>query len=305
MKDQIIIGTRGSKLALWQAEYTKAKLAAAGISAVLKIIKTKGDKIQHLSFDKIEGKGFFTKEIEDALLNGEIDMAVHSMKDLPTTQPDGLRLAAVSYRQNPADLLIINPAAFDKTQPLKIKKNAIVGTSSARRKAQLLSMREDFQIKDIRGNVPTRIQKLRDGQFDAIMLAAAGVERLELVLEPEFVTLELDPTIFIPAPAQGVLAFQIRSSDKALSKELRILHDQEVVECTNVERRVLQMCDGGCHVPLGVYCKKDSIGNFHVWAAKAKHWDGTVNRVRFSSSIAKNLSDTVFNALMKEEEQNA
>jgi len=145
MSRSIIIGTRGSKLALWQAEFTKAKLEALGHIVELKIIKTKGDKIQHLGFDKLEGKGFFTKELEDALLRGAIDMAVHSMKDLPTTQPEGLVIAGVSYRENPADMLVIRKDRVTPDLLLKLPKNAKVGTSSARRKAQLLDFRSDLE----------------------------------------------------------------------------------------------------------------------------------------------------------------
>jgi hydroxymethylbilane synthase len=171
---KIRIGTRGSKLALWQAHFTQAELTRIGVESELIIIKTQGDMIQHLGFDKMEGKGFFTKEIEEALLRGDIDLAVHSMKDLPTQAPEGLAITAVSYRDNPADLLLIRPEALDKSKIFKIKAGAIVGTSAARRKAQLLDFRPDVQLKDIRGNVPTRLEKLRTGDFDAIFLAAAG-----------------------------------------------------------------------------------------------------------------------------------
>lgn len=295
---KLIIGTRGSKLALWQAHYTLNKLTEAGIEAELKIIKTKGDKIQHLSFDKIEGKGFFTKEIEDALLKGEVDMAVHSMKDMPTTQPEGLGLAAVSYRENPADWLLIRKEVVNPKSGLKLGKNPIVGTSSARRKAQLLALQPDIQIKDIRGNVPTRLQKLRDGQFDAIMLAAAGVSRLEIDLS-DFEIIKFEPKDFVPAPAQGVLTFQIRKEDKILRKTLQILHDPDVVKCTNVERTVLKMMDGGCQMPLGVYCEKDHLGYYHAWAAKADNWDAPVRRARISSSTHVGVAEKLYNQLME------
>lgn len=295
---KLIIGTRGSKLALWQAHYTLDKLAEAGIEAELKIIKTKGDKIQHLSFDKIEGKGFFTKEIEDALLQGEVDMAVHSMKDMPTTQPEGLGLAAVSYRANPSDWLLVRKDAVNPKSGLKLGEKPVVGTSSARRKAQLLALQPDIQIKDIRGNVPTRLQKLRDGQFDAIMLAAAGVSRLEIDLS-DFEIIKFEPKDFVPAPAQGVLTFQIRKEDKILRKTLQILHDQSVVKCTNVERTVLKMMDGGCQMPLGVYCEKDHLGFYHAWGAKADNWDAPVRRARISSSTHIGMAEKLYNQLME------
>ncbi len=157
------IGTRGSKLALWQAHYTQAELARIGVESELVIIKTQGDLVQHLSFEKMEGKGFFTKEIEDALLRGDVDLAVHSMKDLPTSPPDGLVITAVSYRDNPSDWLIARPEALAKGEIFRLKKGAVVGTSAARRKAQMADYRPDVVLKDIRGNVPTRLEKLRAG----------------------------------------------------------------------------------------------------------------------------------------------
>ncbi|MEZ5023476.1 MAG: hydroxymethylbilane synthase [Chitinophagales bacterium] len=174
MDNKVIIGTRGSKLALWQAYFTKDKLEAAGYEVTINIIKTRGDQIQHLSFDKLEGKGFFTKEIEEALLNKEVDLAVHSCKDLPTESPEGLTLTAYSARAAAHDVLLIRKEGHDGKLELELKANAVVGTSSARRKAQIMSFRPDIELKDIRGNVPTRINKLREGQFDAILLAAAG-----------------------------------------------------------------------------------------------------------------------------------
>ncbi|MFN5705710.1 MAG: hydroxymethylbilane synthase, partial [bacterium] len=181
-KMKIKIGSRGSDLALWQAHHVKDRLTQVGADVSITIFKTQGDKIQHLSLDKLEGKGFFTKELEDALLNNEIDLAVHSHKDLPTLSPPGLIISAVSEREDPSELLLIRKESVDTTQYLSFKKNAILGTSSARRKVQMLEFRDDIILNDIRGNVPTRIQKLREGQFDAILLARAGVERLKLDL---------------------------------------------------------------------------------------------------------------------------
>jgi hydroxymethylbilane synthase len=172
---KIIIGTRGSDLALWQANFVKDSLAALNIQAELKIIKTQGDRILHLSLDKLEGKGFFTKELEEELLAGTIDLAVHSHKDLPTENPPGLIIAAVSEREDPSELLLILKDCVDVHQKLSVKYGGIVGTSSNRRKAQLLAYRPDLEIKDLRGNVPTRVKKLRDENYDAIMVAKAGV----------------------------------------------------------------------------------------------------------------------------------
>ena len=296
MKSKIIIGTRGSKLALWQAHFTKDNLEKMGIEVEIKIIKTRGDKIQHLSFDKIEGKGFFTKELEDALLGGQIDLAVHSMKDLPTESPEGLFIAGVSYRENPADWLIINKNQEDSSKVYQLKENAVVGTSSARRKAILLDIRPDLNLKDIRGNVPTRLQKLKDGQFDAIVLAAAGLIRLDLDMS-DFIVVKLSTKEFVPAPAQGVLAYQTCTADNETRKIIKQLHNSEVAAVTNVERKVLNLLGGGCHMPLGVYCELDSKGYYHVWAAKAATWDSPVKRVQMSSRTNFELAERVLAAL--------
>lgn len=292
LSQTIRIGTRGSKLALWQAHYLQEQLRAIEVESELIIIKTQGDKIQHLGFDKLEGKGFFTKEIEDHLLRGDIDLAVHSMKDLPTTQPDGLVITAVSYRENPADWLLIREECLDPGQLFRLKPEAVVGTSSARRKAQMLDYRPDVQLKDIRGNVPTRIRKLREGQFDAILLAAAGVSRLGVDLSGLEI-IKLNPKEFVPAPAQGVLAFQTQAEDIGLRRLLKKIHHPEVSAATNVERGVLKLLGGGCHMPLGVYCERDAMGAYHVWAAKADHWQAPMQRVRFSSSTSFKLAEKV------------
>ncbi len=289
---KIKIGTRGSKLALWQANYTQQQLANLGVEAELVIIKTKGDKVQHLGFDKIEGKGFFTKEIEDALLRGEVDMAVHSMKDMPTTQPEGLVLAGVSYREDPADWLLIRPEGRANGQLFSLKENAIVGTSSARRKALMLDFRKDIQLRDIRGNVPTRIEKLRNGEFDAILLAGAGISRLELDVS-DLKVVKFNPREFTPAPAQGVLTYQCCEADLETRRLIKQLHHPKVSAVTNVERSILKGIGGGCHLPLGAYCEQDTNGHYHVWASYAKAWDAPLKQVRLSSSTSFKLAEKV------------
>jgi hydroxymethylbilane synthase len=274
MTKKIIIGSRGSDLALWQAHHVEAQLKALGQDVEIKIIKTQGDKIQHLSFDKMEGKGFFTKELEDKLLSGEIDLAVHSHKDLPTENPEGLIIAAVSERGDPRDLLLIRKGKTDISKKFDLGENAIIGTSSARRKSLLLHFRADIEIKDLRGNVPTRINKLREGGYDAIMLAAAGVERLKLDLS-EFHILKLDPTEFIPAPAQGVLGLQVRESDSEIAKIISQLNDEDVARRIGVERRILNLFEGGCQMPLGAYCV-ETDGKLVVKACVADAWDAPV-----------------------------
>ena len=296
MAEIVRIGTRGSKLALWQANFAKQALASIGIESELHIIKTKGDQIQNLSFDKIEGKGFFTKEIESALLNKKVDLAVHSMKDLPTEKVEGLVVAGVSARANPADWLIIKKTSFSEGKPLSLPNNAKIGTSSARRKAMLLDLVPDVSIYDIRGNVPTRLKKLQEGDLDAILLAAAGLIRLELDLSA-FEVVKLHPKEFIPAPAQGVVAYQVREKDIELRRILKKIHHPEVAECTNVERKVLNLLEGGCHMPLGVYCEKDKMGNFHAIAGFAKTWDSPIVRKRLSYSTNFQLADDLFEEL--------
>jgi len=294
-QERLIIGSRGSKLALWQANFVQAELKKIGVAAEIKVIKTKGDQIQNLSFDKIEGKGFFTKEIEDALLAEDIDLAVHSMKDMPTTPTPGLTLAGVSYREDPEDWLLIRKNGIDQI-PLKIKKSATVGTSSSRRKAMLKDLRPDLKVVDLRGNVPTRIEKLRSGNYDGIILAAAGIKRLDLNLN-DLEVVPLNKKEFVPAPAQGVLAFQSRTDDLTIRRIVQKLHHSEVSTCTNVERKVLRMMDGGCQMPLGVFCEQDQMGNFHVYAAMSKNTNESLSRVKVSSSTSFGLAESVFEKL--------
>jgi len=293
---QIRIGTRGSELALWQANYTKDMLESAGYIVEIIIIKTTGDVTTHLSFDKIEGKGFFTKELEDALLNDEIDLAVHSMKDLPTQSPEGLKTAGISERHNPADWLLIRKESYAPDSDLHLKEGAIVGTSSARRKSQIISLKPGVNVKDLRGNVPTRVQKLREGNYDAIILAAAGLERLQLDLS-HLEVVKFHPREFVPAPAQGVLAFQIKGDNDTAKEAVKLLHDAKTLETVNIERKVLKLMEGGCQMPLGVYCEKDAMGNYHVWAAVSDSWDRPVKKVQLSRSTTFELAEDVVKAL--------
>ena len=253
---KITIGSRGSDLALWQANHVKRQLEDLGHEVEIKVIITQGDAIQNLSFDKLEGKGFFTKEIETALLDKSIDLAVHSHKDLETNPPAGLIIAAVSEREDPSELLLIKNESVDKNQKWNLKSEAIIGTSSARRKSQINLYRSDLQINDLRGNVPTRIQKLRDGQYDAILLAKAGVDRLQLDLS-EFHVEVLNPTEFVPAPAQGVLGLQIREDDAEMKEIMAHLNHVDVAKKIGVERKILNLMEGGCQLPLGVYCPNE------------------------------------------------
>ena len=292
----IRIGSRGSDLALWQANHVKNQLEALGCSVTITIITTQGDAIQDLSFDKLEGKGFFTKEIEQALLDNTIDLAVHSHKDLETNQPAGLQIACVSERENPADSLLIAKKSVDKSQKWNLKDAAIVGTSSARRKSQVIAFREDVEIKDLRGNVPTRIQKLRDGQYDAILLAKAGVDRLKIDLS-EFEEVVLDPTEFVPAPAQGVLALQIREADVSLFEVLQNMNHPLVQQRIAVERKVLNLMQGGCQLPLGVYCNEAET----VYVAYASNWENGAAWYEYSADDLTDLAEIIVEDLLEAE----
>jgi hydroxymethylbilane synthase len=266
-KPHIRIGTRGSDLALWQANHVKARLESLGCAVSIQIIQTQGDRIQDLSFDKLEGKGFFTKEIESALLSGDVDLAVHSHKDLETTSPPGLVIAAVSEREDPSELLLMRAESHDPSETFELKEGARIGTSSARRQSILRNFRSDLEIVELRGNVPTRIEKLRSRQYDAILLAKAGVSRLNLDTS-DLVTLILNPKEFVPAPAQGVLGLQVREGDSQTYEWVRKLNYAPTEHCIHIEREVLRNMEGGCQLPLGVYNDGEVV---HVSYAKTKH----------------------------------
>ncbi|HIN40257.1 MAG TPA: hydroxymethylbilane synthase [Flavobacteriales bacterium] len=293
MKNKITIGTRGSELALWQANYIHRKLAEVNVEAEIKVISTKGDQVQDLSFDKMEGKGFFTKEIEEALIKKEIDLAVHSHKDLETAQPKGLVIAAATTREEANDVLLIHKKGFDQKRKLSLKQSALVGTSSARRKSLLKGFRKDVEIKDLRGNVPTRIEKLRNGEYDAIVLAAAGINRLEADIS-DLHLVSLDPTDFIPAPAQGVLALQIREDDQELREVISQLNDEDSNKVSSIERQVLAAFDGGCQLPIGVYCCWDEDEEKHkIWTAVSKSWKSPPQFIYMETSNPSTIASRI------------
>lgn len=248
MRKSVVIGTRGSKLALWQANYIADCLRKQypDLTVELKQITTTGDKILDVPLAKIGGKGLFTKELENEMLSGTIDLAVHSLKDMPTELPEGLTLAAITERIASGDALVSN--YFSSLQALP--KGARVGTSSLRRKAQLLAYRPDLIISDLRGNVDTRLKKLDDGEFDAIVLAAAGLKRLGW--EKRIAEI-LDTKVCLPAVGQGALAIETRADDQAILDLLAFLNDEETRVTTTAERAFLRTVEGGCQVPVGVY----------------------------------------------------
>jgi hydroxymethylbilane synthase len=282
LKRPLIIGTRGSELALWQAHHIQNALAHLGVATEIKIIKTKGDRIQDLSFDEIEGKGFFTKEIQDALIEGSIDLAVHSHKDLETTQPDGLCIAAVTEREAVQEVMIIRNTSFVSNAILNLPEKAIVGTSSVRRKMILGHTRPDLQFVDLRGNVPTRIQKLRDQPWDAIVLAKAGLNRIAPQLN-DLVPVTLDPLEYIPAPAQGALAIECRSIDLDIITTLQSLHHPPTAKAVYIERGILKGIGGGCQVPLASYAYY-SEDQWHVHAAFTNRLSQTMQMVHHQST---------------------
>ena len=256
----IVIGTRGSALAMTQSRAIAAALAEHGYAARLERILTQGDKVTHLSLQKLEGKGFFTKEIEQALFAGHIDVAVHCLKDLPGEPAPGLDVVAIPPREDPSDALIIRRDAYDPAAPIwPVRRGARVGTSAVRRKAQLAQHRPDLQAVDLRGNVPTRLAKLEpsaDGPgFDAVVLAQAGLRRLGLDLSAH-VHHVMDPTVFVPAPGQGALALQCRTDDDATRVALMMLHDPATAALVEAERGLLTLLEAGCHVPLGAHATR-------------------------------------------------
>ncbi len=238
----LTIGSRGSHLALWQAHYVAGRLAQLGIETRIEIIKTTGDHLQTASLVQAGGKGLFTKEIEEALLERRIDLAVHSLKDLPTENPPELQISAIPEREDPSDALV--GKKLNKLSP-----GSRIGTSSSRRSAQLRLLRPDLLCEPIRGNVDTRLRKLKEGQFDAIMLAAAGLHRLGLQGE---IAERFAPEQICPAPGQGALGIQTRCNDGA-SEICSQLNDEETAQCVNCERTVLAALGGGCQLPVGAF----------------------------------------------------
>ena len=250
-KKKIVLGTRGSKLAMWQAEWVKAGLENAheGITVELNKIKTTGDKILDVPLAKVGGKGLFVKEIEEAMLRGEIDIAVHSMKDVPTEFPEGLHLAVICKREDPRDALISSGLSLSE-----LPANARVGTSSLRRSCQLLSLRPDLNILSLRGNLDTRLRKLDEGQFNAIILAAAGVKRLGW---QDRITEYLSTDTSLPAIGQGAIGIECRKDDAEIHRIIETLNHNESYICVSSERACLKKLEGGCQVPIAAHAGLD------------------------------------------------
>ncbi|HEX8264248.1 MAG TPA: hydroxymethylbilane synthase [Pyrinomonadaceae bacterium] len=253
MKDKIIIGTRGSRLALWQAEFVRAQLKEKHpqISVELEIIKTFGDREQNVSLTEIGGQGVFVKELETALIANRIDLAVHSLKDLPTVLPENLHISAVLKREDVRDALVVGKES-NTSSISDLPENAVVGTSSLRRASQIKNLRPDLQIKDLRGNVDTRIAKLDAGEYDAIILAAAGLKRLGC---EHRITAFLSFDEMLPQVGQGALAIETRKDDSETNNLVAVLNDAETRACVEAERAFLRGLGGGCQFPIAAHAR--------------------------------------------------
>ena len=263
MTGPLKLGTRGSRLALWQAGWVKAALAKAGVAAELVIIRTRGDAEVDRPLHEFEGKGFFTKEIEEALRDGRIDVAVHSLKDLPTTLPAGLMLAAVPKRADPAEALVTRDAGI--TSIAGLAAGTKIGTSSLRRVAQIRYLRADLEIVPLRGNVPTRVRKVKEGRdgLDAALLAGAGLERLELA---GHIAARLDPLDVMPAPGQGALGLEVRADDRKARGALAPLEDAASACQVAAERGLLAALEGGCQAPVAAWVgMRDAGGGMRLF----------------------------------------
>lgn len=253
------LATRGSRLALWQAEWVAGQLARQGAEVELVVVETQGDR-ERRPFAQMEGQGFFTKAVQEAVLEGRADLAVHSYKDLPSARPAGLEIAAVPPREDPRELLLARLEAVDQTAPnLPLRAGARVGSSAARRQAQLAHLRPDLALMELRGNVPTRVDKLRQGEYDAVLLAYAGVRRLGLDLSP-FYWQVLPPTLLVPAPAQGALALECREDDRRLKALLEPLDDPSARRAVAAERGLMARLAGGCQLALGALAQETPEG---------------------------------------------
>jgi hydroxymethylbilane synthase len=274
------IGSRGSQLALWQANHIAALLRDAGHTVEIEIIKTTGDKLQEITFAQVGSKGMFTKEIEEALAAGQVDLAVHSLKDLPTELPEPFVLAATPPRVDPRDVLV----SVHHTHLAALPHGARVGTSSQRRRAQLKALRPDIEAVEFRGNVDTRLRKLAEGQVDAILLAAAGLDRLE---KTEWIRERLEPYHFCPAAGQGSLGIETRKDDTATIEAIGFLDDPATRYAVTAERAALAALGGGCQVPIGIHCRvapQDEAGEWdEIFAVVANPVTGDAIRIQHSA----------------------
>lgn len=322
MTTKLVIGTRGSKLALAQSEMMAAALRAAhpGLAVELQVISTKGDRILDVALSAVGDKGLFVKELETALLEGAVDLAVHSGKDLPSLVPDGLTLAAFPRRADPRDALVtFAPRANGATPAVELAalpSGTRVGTSSLRRACQLRALRPDLTLLDVRGNVDTRLRKLADGHYDALILAAAGLQRLGMAsadggelnvlqfpqlaaLEGRFVATSIAPEVMLPAVAQGTLAIEARADDAATLARLTVLDDAAARAAALAERAFLRRLEGGCQVPIAAYAELRSADALLTLYGLVGALDGSV-MVRGERSGSSADAETLGVALANE-----
>lgn len=282
----MIAGTRGSKLALTQTKWVADQLDC---QVQLKTIVTRGDKIHDVNLARLEGKGFFTRELDDALLGEEIDFAVHSMKDIPTDLPEGMFIASIPERESPLDALVSQYPGLDSLSP-----GSSVGTSSQRRACQVRHLRPDLIVKDLRGNLDTRVRKQKEGQYDAVIVAEAGLKRLGYT---DY--LPLDPRRFIPAAAQGGLAITARVGDQATLDILAKLDDPVTRACCEAERAFLTTLEGGCQIPAGIYIDIDETATSYTISGFIASLDG---KHHLEERVSGGL-DELFSALRPEAER--
>lgn len=296
MEQKIIIGSRGSELALWQANFVKKELERKNKNVLveIKIIKTKGDKILDVALSKIGDKSLFTKELEVELLNGNIDLAVHSLKDLQTEIPKGLKLAAVTKRHNVQDVLISRKKG---TTIFNLPENATVATGSLRRRCQILHLRPDLNIVELRGNVPSRIKKFIESDWDAIILARAGVERLKL---NKHISSIIKTDVMLPAVGQGALGIETRADNKIVKEIVKSIHHEGTYKAVLAERSLLKTLEGGCQVPIGAFAEVRPNG-LHIDALVGS-LDGSLTfrkKIRGSKNNPEKLGNKLADDLLK------
>lgn len=289
------LGTRGSRLARAQSAWVAERLGEHGHEVETVIVETRGDVDGERAFAEIGAPGVFVRELERALQDGRVDLVVHSYKDLPSQSPAGLEIAAVPERLDPADRLLVRADAVDPERRdsdegrsalvLPLAEGAVVGTASARRQALVHDLRADLEVRLLRGNVPTRLDKLRAGDYDAILLAAAGLERLERaggLDRAGLVEIRLDPAVFVAAPSQGALALQVRDADDAVRQSIAALDDAAARRAVRAERHLLARVEGGCHVPFGAYCHALDGDRLRLDAVYGVEIDGVIEMRRAS-----------------------
>jgi len=296
LKQKVIIGSRGSELALWQANFVKRELEKKNknVSVEIKIIKTKGDKILDVALSKIGDKSLFTKELEIELLNKNIDLAVHSLKDLQTSLPKGLKLSAVTKRHNVQDVII---ARKKGTTIFNLPDGATVATGSLRRRCQLLHARPDLNLVELRGNVPSRIKKFLESDWDAIILARAGVERLKL---NKYISSIIKTDVMLPAVGQGALGIETMANNKLVNDIVKSIHHENTYTAVLAERALLKALEGGCQVPIGAFAEVKQNG-LHLDALVGS-LDGSITyrkKIRGSKSNPEKLGKKLADDLLK------